>query len=169
MSPPRQKSRSWRCAWSGDEGRTWSAVGLHLTGRECVLPTAGITARAAQLQLVVSDGFYTVMSNAVPLELPEREPQVAIVFSPDRARLRGGGSMRLWGVGISDVGEHLPEESLRWSLDGEEIGVGTEVWPERDITEGEHVLILVAESGDHRVETLSRFTVSPPPRSNPDT
>jgi hypothetical protein len=145
--------------WSAD-GESWSMLALSSAGvNEVELPTAGLAGRSGEIQLVVLDGFHSVTSDPVRVELPSRSPTVGILFPPDGAHLLYGNSLRLWGIATGQEGEHLEEDLLRWQVDGEVAGIGVEVWFDRHLEPGEHEVVLSVESGEGSARAVSRVTL----------
>lgn len=145
--------------WSPD-GESWSLLALPGAGvNEVELPTAGFTGQGGAVQLVVVEGFHTVIGDPVRFELPSRPPAVGILFPPDGAHLRHGNSLRLWGIASGQEGENLEEDVLRWQVDGEEAGTGVDLWFDRRLEPGEHEVVLSVETGDGSARAVSRVTL----------
>ena len=145
--------------WSAD-GESWSLLALPTPDvNEFEVPTAGLVGRRGAIQLVVLDGFHSVTSDPVRVELPSRPPAVGILFPPDGAHLLRGNNLRLWGVATGQEGEHLDEDVLRWRVDGQEAGSGVEVWLDRQLEPGVHEVVLSVENGEGSARAVSQVTL----------
>lgn len=71
--------------------------------------------------------------------------------------MRTDCNVRLWGVATAGDGRTLSGDTLRWELDGEPVGDGTEVWAELPEWEGEHRATLRANDGDLPAEASVVF------------
>lgn len=143
--------------WSADDGHTWQMLAIDLREDEVVVPIEVMTSGTALVQVLVSDGFHSVAAEPVPVEVPRRPPEVAILWPAVGRTVRTGASVRLWGVATASDGRTLPGDALRWELDGEPVGVGTEVWAELPEWEGEHRATLRAADGDLPAEASVVF------------
>jgi hypothetical protein len=138
--------------WSGDRGESWHGLATGLSGGAATLGLAGVADGVVELRLLVSDGFHTTVSESVRIEVPSRPPEAAILHPHHRQVLLAGGTLQLYGSAADSAGRPLPEETVRWYLDGEHVGDGMEVWtvaPEP----GEHMVTLMAagDGGDTEV------------------
>ncbi len=130
--------------WSSDDGRTWQALAVMLQDNEAIAPLAMLTAGLVYVQVLVSDGFHTTLSEPVAVDIPLRPPQVAILWPRAGGTVQAGAIVRLWGVATASDGRTLPEDVLHWELDGRPVGDGSELWVELPDWEGEHCAILRA-------------------------
>lgn len=100
------------------------------------------------LRVVVeaSDGFHSVRAeSAVPLVLPTKPPQVAIITPPDES-MSAGQPFWLFGS-ASDVEDGmLGGDALVWSVDDEELGRGSQLFA--TLPEGEYSITLEATDSD---------------------
>ena len=117
-------------------------------------------------------GFHTATGGPVRLDVPRRRPQVAILGPVEGRTVRTDGTVQLWGIVTSSDGRRLPDDAIRWELDGEPVGGGTEVWVELPGWEGEHRCTLVATDSDLRAEASVMFQTTasgrPPHRASRD-
>ncbi len=143
--------------WSADDGHTWQMLALDLREDEAVVPLEVLTSGTVLVQVLVSDGFHSAAAEPVPVEVPRRPPQVAILWPAEGRTVRTGTSVRLWGVATASDGRTLPSDALRWELDGEPVGYGPEVWAELPEWEGEHRATLRATHGDLPAEASVVF------------
>jgi hypothetical protein len=124
--------------WSGDDGQTWQMLTLDLSQDEAVVPVNGLTSGRALVQVLVSDGFYSTVSEPAAVDVPPRPPQVAILWPPEGSTVSTSASLHLWGVVTASDGKTLDGDVLRWDIDGEPVGSGSEVWAHLPEWEGEH-------------------------------
>jgi len=143
--------------WSVDEGQSWQTLAVALQEDEAELPVSVLTSGPVMLQVLVSDGFYTVESEPVYVDIPVRPPQVAILAPAQGSVHKTGDSVRLLGMAIASDGRALSGEALQWELDGETAGSGNEVWGELAGWDGEHRAILRAVDGDLSGEASVTF------------
>lgn len=143
--------------WSTDDGRSWQALALALAEDEATVGVEAMTSGPVLVQVLVSDGFHTAVSEPVGLDVPPRAPQVAILAPVEDGVARAGAPLRLWGAATASGGRRLPDEALEWELDGERVGAGPEVWSELPDWEGEHRCRLRATDGDRRSEAVVTF------------
>jgi hypothetical protein len=146
--------------WSAD-GEAWTLLAMPTPGvNEVELDTAGLTGRSGAIQLVVLDGFYTVIGDPVRVEFPSRPPAVNILFPPDGAHLRHGQSLRLWGIATGLDGETLYDDDVMWwQVDGAEAGTGVELWLDRQLEPGEHEVVLSVETRGGSARAVSQITL----------
>jgi hypothetical protein len=155
--------------WSDDDGRTWQTLAVGLREDQAVVPLAALTSGTALVQVLVSDGFHTVVAEPLRVDVPSRPPQVAILSPAQGATVRTDSFVRLWGIATASDGRTLPDRALEWELDGEAVGTGRELWAPLPGWEGEHVCRLRASDGDLQAETsvvfLSTGSGLPPRRA----
>lgn len=148
--------------WSTDRGAHWHGLAIDLADGSAELPLMGLPAGMVLLRLLAHDGFSTAESKPIRVELPERAPDVAIMHPADDQELRVGGITQLAGNAVDSEGMPLADESLRWTLDGERVGVGREVWIAAPDA-GRHELRLdVRWSGGEESSTVAFTTVAEP-------
>jgi hypothetical protein len=146
--------------WSADDGRTWQMLAVGLREDEAVVPLEVLTSGRVLVQVLVSDGFHSVVAEPVAAEVPRRSPQVAILRPAEGSTVRTATTVRLWGVATASDGRTLSDDALRWELDGEPVGEGPEAWTEVPEWEGEHRATLRASDGDLRAEASVVFTAT---------
>lgn len=144
---------------SADDGRTWQALAVLQEEDGVAVPAASLTSGDQLVQVVVSDGFHTTVSDPVRVRIPDRRPEVAILWPAEGCVVRSGLTVRLWGVGTASDGQTLPGDALHWELDGEPVGDGNEVWVELQ-DEGEHRVTVRVLAGDHAGEASATFTAT---------
>lgn len=124
--------------WSADEGKSWQALAVKLDEDAATVPICVVSSGRILVQVIISDGFYSVTSDAVAADIPHRPPSVAILWPVNGATVRTDEPVRLWGAANAANGIPLSEDHMHWYLDGEAVGVGSEVWASLADYEGEH-------------------------------
>ena len=143
--------------WSADDGHSWQMLAVNLPQDEAAVPVQSLTCGRILVQVLVSDGFYSVVSEPVAVDVPPRPPQVAILWPAEGSTVSTGASLRLWGVAAACDGKTLEGEALRWEIDGEFVGYGSEVWTQLPDWEGEHCATLSATDGSQNGEASVKF------------
>ncbi|WP_112238939.1 M66 family metalloprotease [Kribbella monticola] len=146
--------------WSGDDGQTWQSLAAGLGAGEATVSVTPMSAGSALVQLMISDGFHTVVSDSVRVDVPWRAPDAAILAPASGATVRAGSLIRLWALASDASGRPLSGEQLRWELDGQPAGTGTEVFAELLDFEGDHRVVLTADDGSSRTVLTTKFTAS---------
>lgn len=150
-----QDPEAW-AQWSADRGQTWHALGAGLRGGSATLDARGLPSGRVSVRLLVSDGFHTVTSRSLNVDVP-RHPPEASIFSPrDSQTFAAASPMRLWGAATSDSGEPAPDESATWTVDGDEIAQGFDAFVEAP-RPGEHRATLAVKTREGSVETDVAF------------
>ena len=125
--------RAVRC--SSDGGREWLALGVLLDVDTLTVPLDGLAYGDLLVQVIVSDGFFSTAADPVAVSIPHRAPTAVILWPVDGMTVRNTDLVRLWGTATANDGTSLAADCLHWTLDGESVGSGYEVWvplPERD-------------------------------------
>jgi hypothetical protein len=143
--------------WSADDGATWQVLAVALREDEAIVPVAMLTAGSVLIEVHVSDGFHGVVSHPARVDVPVRDPEVAILSPSAGEVVRTEALLRLWGVATASDGRQLLGEELRWELDGRVVGTGAEVWLELPEWDGEHRVTLRAMDGDMRGQSSQIF------------
>ena len=146
--------------WSNNDGKQWQSLAVKLDQDQAVVPTSCVTAGVVLIQVIVSDGFYGTTSDSVTVDIPARPPQVAIMWPVDGSTVRTDEPVRLWGTATSSDGTTLPDDAMKWYLDGEAVGHGQELWVSLPDWDGEHTATLRAHDGQQRGETSVIFNAS---------
>jgi hypothetical protein len=146
--------------WSADGGRAWQSLAVDLREDEAVVPVSVVTSGVILVQVFISDGFHTAVSDPVGVEIPARPPQVAILWPRQGGSVKKGDPVRLWGAATASDGRSLSADSLAWELDGRPAGSGTEVGADVADWEGEHRAILRSVDGNQTAETSVIFFVT---------
>lgn len=142
--------------WSRD-GRQWNGLSTGLPQEKAELPLSTLPGGRLLVRLLAHDGFYTAVSEARRLELPERAPEVAILHPQSGQTLAAGQAMQLAGAAIDGAGVPLASEAFTWTLDGQPAGSGREVWSTSP-AEGEHQLALDVRWIGGVARAVVRFT-----------
>ncbi|HSL71382.1 MAG TPA: hypothetical protein VK864_14140 [Longimicrobiales bacterium] len=145
--------------WTSDRGEHWHGLAIGLKGSEAVLPLTGLPAGAVQLRLLAHDGFFTAESEMISLELPERAPEIAILHPRNGQTLRIGQPFQVAGNATDTAGNPLPNERLRWSLNGSVIGHGRELWLSQS-HEGRHELTLEVDWTHGTARSMVNFSTA---------
>ena len=128
--------------WSQDGGETWHGLAVGLSeGAE--LGLTGLPAGAVLVRLLGHDGFSTATSEPMEIEVPERSPEVAILYPADAATVLAGTAIETLGNAVDQAGNPIEGERLEWLLDGGPIGVG-------------RTASITLESGDHELTLVAR-------------
>ena len=143
--------------WSDDDGQRWQALAVNLEEDAVVVPTSAVSSGPILVQVIVSDGFYSVTSEAIAVDIPQRPPTAAILWPAAGATVRTDEPVRLWGVATSSNGSVLSAEDMHWYLDGEAVGTGPEVWAALADFDGEHEAKLRVRDGDQWAEVSVVF------------
>lgn len=143
--------------WSADGGDTWQLLAAGLTEDKAVVDSASLTDGDVLVQVLVTDGFHTVTGVPVPVYLPRRPPQVAILWPAAGAAVRAGLPVRLWGMATASDGRTLDDDELVWELDGERLRPGADLWAHLGDWEGDHRATLRTCEGGHSAEASVIF------------
>lgn len=142
-------------------GEEWTVLASGLTGNEAELDIRHLPQKEVIFQVLVSDGFYTRTVNSGKIEVPDREPRVAIV-SPGAELPVDAPVLHLACFVDRELGE---DDTCVWYLDDEQVGSGTEVW--MSVPEvGEHRLRVDVQMDDDRVSEQQRLSVIDPSRED---
>ncbi|MEO7130966.1 MAG: hypothetical protein ABIZ07_06285, partial [Dermatophilaceae bacterium] len=148
--------------WSGDDGRTWQVLAVGVDTDELTTSPAAMTSGPALVQVMVSDGFHTVISEPVRVEVPWRAPSVAILWPRSTAAITTSSPLRLWGVATASTGEALDGERVTWEVDGERVAVGADQFAWLSLSPGEHRAVVRADDGQGEGSAEVVFTVHDP-------
>jgi len=110
---------------------------------------------------LVHDGFFTTTQESKKVELPRHTPVVSILHPQVGPAIVTGSPMRLWAAVTSDTFKPIEPDACIWTIDGKEVGRGTDIWtiaPEK----GEHHCTLIVEDSGGRSEASSSFTTVSP-------
>jgi hypothetical protein len=129
--------------WSED-GENWYALTTGVTEDKSLVDTAALPGGTILLRVLVSDGFFTTVSDVIRVELPQRPPDAAILAPSERTRLEAGSVIRLWASvsGLEDDGKS--QEYVFWYIDGEQVASGLDAF------------VVAPQPGEHRLTLLVR-------------
>lgn len=113
---------------SKDKGRSWNAVAHGLTGRETKFDALPLPAGSLTFRLLAHDGFHSESIDAKPVKLAERPPIVVILHPQPGDRIAAGVPMRLWAAVDLRTGQPITPDACQWTLDGTDVGNGTEAY-----------------------------------------
>jgi hypothetical protein len=145
---------------SSDRGETWSLLELGVRGSETMIPVDVLPPGTHLVQALVSDGFHTVVSEPVEIDVPHRAPSATIHWPLDGAAVASSATMRLWGSGLSAGTAALPDDAHAWSIDGRPVGTGRDIWVAPPEADGEHLVTLTVRDGHGETSAWNRFWVS---------
>ena len=123
--------------WSNDKGQNWYALTTGVTEDKIFVDAASLPEGVIQVRALVSDGFFTSVSDAVNVEMPRRAPDAAILAPREQARIQAGGTMRLWASASVEAG--TSEDYASWLIDGKQVANGLDAF------------ISAPEPGEHRL------------------
>jgi hypothetical protein len=147
--------------WSSD-GETWRALATGLSGNKAAISIHLLPPRQLMIQLVVHDGFFSVASKPVTVEVPPRGPDLSVFHPREGYTYLQGQALRLACAGTSADGGNVEPERCLWILDDKEVGRGLEVWTVAPQA-GQHVVALNAHDAYGASEAAVHFaTVAPP-------
>jgi hypothetical protein len=160
-----QEPECW-AQWSTDRGRTWHALAAGLRGGSAVVDARGLPGGRVSVRLLVSDGFHTAVSKLLPVTVPRRPPNAAILSPRDGQTFVANSPMRLWGT--AGQGEPPADDAARWLVDGKEVARGLDAFVEAPKA-GKHRATLAVKTGDGSTEiSVSFVTVGVPEERDED-
>jgi len=149
--------------WSRGRDQHWNALAVDLRDGRAELPLDGLPPGQVLVRLLAHDGFDTVASDVMALELPQRAPVMAIIHPREGQTLRSNHPFQVAGNATETDGQPLAGESIRWLLDGHQVGRGRELWltgPPR----GRHELLAQVQWQGGIAEATVRFMTEDPER-----
>ncbi|MEH6415871.1 M66 family metalloprotease [Pseudomonas sp. CGJS7] len=148
--------------WRRDDKDAWHGLVIGLRDNQARLPLQGLPPHRIQVRLIAHDGFHSSESEPITVELPEREPVLAIVSPSAGGTFRVGRPMQLQGNLTDSSGQPLPDDQLTWWLDGVQIGHGRERWLAAP-AEGQHELTVQAQWSKGVAKRSVKFTTERKP------
>jgi hypothetical protein len=142
--------------WSRD-GEQWQALATGLTDTEVQLDASQLPAGKVLLQVVAHDGFHSTASKPVPLALPARAPQIAILHPQDGHTYQEGQPLRLWGSAATAADDPKAAPRATWLLGRKAIGEGLDTWT--SLPAGEHALTLRVEDAGGSTDATIKLSV----------
>lgn len=134
--------------WSAD-GESWESADIDLAGRELQLDAGRLPTGDGYLHMVAHDGFHSATSAPERIRIPDRDPTVAILHPRDGYTYPAGQELRLWA---SITGGARDPRDAVWTIDGTEVGRGTDTWAALDT--GQH-RISVTVGGSEATITMT--------------
>lgn len=148
--------------WRRDEKDAWHGLGIGLRGNQARLALQGLPPNRIQVRLIAHDGFHSGESEPVTVDLPEREPVLALISPSGGKTFRVGRPMQLQGNLTDSAGQPLPEDRLTWWLDGVLIGDGRERWLDAPAA-GDHELVVQTQWSGGVAKRAVKFTTEREP------
>ena len=153
--------------WSRDGGKNWHALAAGLRGKGTTLDSSVLPSGRIEIRMLVSDGFYTVVSERAGVEIPKRPASVSILSPRENQTLVEGFSKRLYGAATLSNEEPAPEKNVRWLIDGKEVAKGLDVFVPAPKA-GEHRLTLAVNvKGEEGEQTIKFNTIKGPSDREP--
>jgi hypothetical protein len=150
--------------YSADGGQTWTALAVDATGESYTVDPQQIAGtEQGVIQVLVTDGIRTAITqNTTPFTV-QRKPPEATIFSPrDGASYRRGFPIFFDGQGFDRDDGVLPGASLQWlsSIDGA-LGTGRTLQVDT-LSEGLHTITLrVADAQSNEAQASIQLVVHP--------
>jgi hypothetical protein len=145
---------------SSDRGETWSLLEMGVRTTTTSIPVEVFPPGSGLVQVLVSNGFHTAISQSIEVDVPHRPPIATIHWPLDTATVAASGSMRMWGSGMSAGTDPLPDQAHTWSVDGRQVGIGHDLWVTPPEEDGEHLATLTVRDAHGETSASSRFWVS---------
>jgi hypothetical protein len=115
--------------FSKDGGRSWNGCAAGLRDPRLAVDLAALPSGSITFRAMVHDGFNTVAERSRPVVLKPRAPGVTIMNPPaDGSALLEGSPLRLWVAVATASGKRIEPDACAWTLDGEPVGSGLELW-----------------------------------------
>jgi hypothetical protein len=136
---------------SPDDGATWKAVAVNLTGESYTLEAGRLAgSETARLQVIASDGVNTSQDDSDGVFTVEPKPPTALIVYPvDGDIVPPGGPVVLEGAGTDlEDGSLTDDAHFTWSssLEGE-LGVDRKLYFD-DLLPGRHTITLTVKDSD---------------------
>jgi len=153
-------TRETHLQYSSGGNETWSLLELGVRATKTSIPVEVLPPGRHLVRVLVSDGFHTVTSAPIEVDVPHRRPTATIHWPLDTATVPANATMRLWGSGMSAATDALPDEAHGWAIDGQPAGIGRDLWVAPPEQEGEHLATLTVWDAHGENSVASRFWVS---------
>jgi hypothetical protein len=153
--------------WSNDDGRTWRALTVGLTGTSTDIPLDQLPAGDVKFQILAHDGFSTASAATDTIQLPPRPPTVTTLYPKTDDVVYAERHLHLWGTATSAYDAPISDERFVWSIDGNEVGRGRDLWVDSP-EPGHHELRLdVSDEGGTGSVASDMELLQPPPSDGP--
>jgi len=160
--------------YSSDGGKTWKALATNLPGEPgsnaVSLPLTQLAlwpaeAASARIRVAASDGYHTSFATSKPFAVANRPPRSYITWPAAEQEMEAGLPVVLRGGAVDaeegNLGGSSLTSSIRWSLDGEEIGRGQQLVVD-GLAPGTYEVSLRAQDSRGSTSTVSSsFRVRP--------
>ena len=145
--------------WSDDDGESWHALTVGVTGKNFELPLKQSPCGRVAFQIFVNDGFATAEATTAVLEIADQPPAVTVFHPREADVVYAERQIHLWGAATTFAGRSAADEDFTWSIDGAEIGRGPDIWVNSPGV-GEHSLELsVGDPESGATVVRNRFVV----------
>ena len=148
----------WIC-WSRD-GKQWHALMVGVTDSKISLNPEQLPSGEVRFQIMAHDGFYTTVAESEPLEMAARPPIVTILYPRQDDLAYAERLLHLWGTAESRAGYDLADEQFIWTINGEEVGRGRDIWVENPGV-GTHKVQLSVTEGELTGSADTAVTIQP--------
>ncbi len=141
--------------YSADGGQAWNSIARNLKDTFTYEIDSSLLASSSEsmIRVLATDGFNTVTNDSALFSVAARPPTV-MILSPDASiNYSSTGLISFQGSAVDSAGNPLPDNQTYWKVNGEVVGLGTELW-ER-LPEGTHVITFGAVDADGRESTTS--------------
>ncbi len=156
--------------YSPDDGATWFSLltdypaqpgtdTVTLTLRDLTIP--GSQPGKARIRVASSDGYHTGLATSPGFTVTNRRPQAFIASPTAGESLPAGRTVLLRGAGMDVEDGGLPDNALRWRLNGQDRGTGQEV-AVAGLAPGDYRAQLTVTDSDGQTDTATvDFQVAP--------
>ncbi|WP_433635439.1 hypothetical protein [Nocardia sp. CA-120079] len=154
--------------YSTDNGSTWDGLATGITDEDPVFDVASLASGRALIRILVHNGFDTVVSDPIEVEVPPRTPEIVILWPEQNGTLVAGGPLRVLASAATPSGRPLTDAAYHWVLDEQNLGDGEDEWFDAPAP-GAHRLTLSVRADGFESERTVNFTCIPDPRTEPPT
>lgn len=117
----------------------WRAVRIGVTDSSARLPLAELPGGRKRVRVMVHDGFWSAQATGPAISLPGQTPTLAILRPEDGQQLDALAPGLAWAA-ATDAGGDPAGDQISWLLDGQPIGMGSQIGLPQLPDGGEHVL-----------------------------
>ena len=136
--------------YSPDDGVTWMAMALGLTGSSYTMSDQNRIPGSdqARIRVIANDGFHSVYDNSdASFSLAKAAPK-AVIMSPGADSTGLPLDLKLKGLGTDAEDGAMDSDDLSWTSDVDGfLGTGTELWTQ-DLSLGWHTITLTVTDSD---------------------
>jgi hypothetical protein len=145
--------------WSAGD-TPWRALATGLSGGRADLHPSHLPPGAVALRLLAGDGFHTVVSEQVMVEVDQRPPAVSILSPGDGQTLIAGRPMRLLGAVTAAGDDGEDPRIVRWVLDGRPVAESLDAFVTAPAAGAHHLELQVSAPGPPAEATGGFVTVA---------